>query len=82
MSDAVQDAWDDFYVDPEATVFTSAELRAAFGVGFVAGEQKNKPALELMSSLAINPAIPYEFRAMMRSSLGEPPLSPWEAPAK
>lgn len=41
---------------------------------------RNESALALMSSLAINPAIPYEFRAMMRSSLGEPPLSPWEAP--
>lgn len=37
---------------------------------------KNELALSLMSSLAINPAIPYEFRAMMRSALGEPPLSP------
>lgn len=57
------------------------KLKAAGEAGYEQGKEvgrllADQPLRQLVSSFAINPAIPYEFRVMLRQQLGEPPLAP------
>lgn len=60
----------------DTAILCASHIKSEIIEPLIEERDANESALSLMSSLAINPAIPYEFRSMMRTALGEPPLMP------